>query len=146
MQKEATLRQIEGLSHDHPIIFFDGICGLCDRLVSFLIRRDKKMIFRYAALQDFSGQLVSTHLGLAGQVSTVIGLYQGRYYTKSDVLILISERLGGKWKMIGLVRFVPAMLRNGVYHLVVKYRYQIFGKKTECSIISNEIMLISSIH
>jgi predicted DCC family thiol-disulfide oxidoreductase YuxK len=33
------------------IIFFDGVCSLCNAFIDFLIKRDKKSVLRYAPLQ-----------------------------------------------------------------------------------------------
>ena len=36
----------------HPILLYDGVCGLCNRLNQFVLRRDPAGIFRFASLQS----------------------------------------------------------------------------------------------
>jgi hypothetical protein len=41
---------------EQPVIFFDGICGLCNRTVDFVIARDHSRLFRFAPLQGETAQ------------------------------------------------------------------------------------------
>ena len=36
---------------EHPIVFYDGDCGLCDRFVRWMLRRDRGHHYRFAPLQ-----------------------------------------------------------------------------------------------
>ncbi len=46
----------------HPIILYDGVCGLCNRLNQFILRRDPDAIFRFASLQSpFAERILSRH-------------------------------------------------------------------------------------
>ncbi|MDI1303367.1 MAG: DUF393 domain-containing protein, partial [bacterium] len=46
------------------IILFDGVCNLCDSAVQFIIKHDKKDIFRFVALQSDLGQEIVKHIGI----------------------------------------------------------------------------------
>src|SRR5450432_4251467 len=41
---------------DADIILFDGVCNLCNGLVRFIIKRDKRSRFKFASLQSDIGQ------------------------------------------------------------------------------------------
>ena len=45
-----------GAPIEHPIIFFDGVCGMCNRFVDLMLRADRKAIFRFAPLQGQTAQ------------------------------------------------------------------------------------------
>jgi predicted DCC family thiol-disulfide oxidoreductase YuxK len=78
----------------NPILFYDGQCGLCDRSVRWVMRRDRQRIFRFAPLQ---GQTYR-ELDISGKpqdLSTMVVLDGGRLYTRSDGVLRILRRLGG---------------------------------------------------
>ncbi len=128
-----TREELDKLSYEFPIIFFDGVCGFCSRSLDWIINADKNESLRYCTLQDGLGQSVNKELGMDDNIDTVIGLYNGRYYTESDVTILICDHLGGGYKMISVIlRCIPSFIRNGVYGLIAKYRYNLMGKTHYC--------------
>ncbi len=121
---------------EHPIVFFDGVCGLCNRFVDWLLVRDKNHIFRFAPLQGSTAQSL---LGLTNIVnpSSVILLADGTRTEKAAAVAGILRRLGGSWAAIGtLVAWTPGGLANPVYDLVASRRYQIFGKRAACRLPS----------
>ena len=49
-------------SRSNPIILYDGVCGLCNRLVQFVLKHDSRDYFRFAALQsDFAIRVLGRH-------------------------------------------------------------------------------------
>jgi len=128
-----TKQELYHLSETHPIIFFDGVCGFCSKSLDWIIKADNREVFRYCTLQDEAGQEMRKDVGRAEDMDTVIGLYQGRIFTKTDVTILICDHLGGGYKFLGgILRIIPSPLRNIGYNLIAKYRYNLMGKKEEC--------------
>ena len=68
-----------------PIILFDGVCDLCDRVVQFILARDPGRQFRFAALQSSSAHGLLQRYGVdAGDWSTIVLIAAGIAYTKSD--------------------------------------------------------------
>lgn len=136
MNKQALYQ----LSDSHPIIFFDGVCGFCSASLDWIIKADDKETFRYCTLQDDLGQMMREQTGRAQDMDTVIGLYKGQIYTKTDVTILICDHLGGAYNILGsILKVIPRSLRDVGYNIVAKYRYNIMGKKEECYIPSAAI-------
>ncbi len=119
----------------NPIIFFDGYCGLCNRSVDFLIKRDKKKIFRYAPLQS---DVAKKFLGTLPDISTFILFENGKIYYRSDAAIRAVSRLGGFYKTAFLLRIFPKFLRDAVYNFIAKNRYRWFGKSESCRVPSKE--------
>jgi predicted DCC family thiol-disulfide oxidoreductase YuxK len=118
-----------------PIVFFDGDCGLCDHFVQFMLNHDARGVVRFSALQGKTyRETVFPVLG-PSDLTTVILWDAGNAYTHSDAVLRATQRLGG---LIGvssrMALFVPRAIRNGVYRLVAKNRYRLFGKVDACRI------------
>ncbi len=120
---------------------FDGVCNLCNSSVQFVIKRDKKDLFRYAALQSEVGQkLVNQRHIDTSKVDSIILIEPGvAYYTKSDAALEIAQELGGIWKLTGVFSWIPTSIRNAIYDFVAKNRYKWFGKKDACMIPTPEL-------
>jgi len=114
-----------------PIIFFDGVCGLCNRFVKFVIRCDKKNIFRFAALQDFQEKLPKE---FCGEMNTVIVLSSEKVYlTKSDAVLYVFGFFGLTSKALVMsLQLIPKGFRDWIYDTVARNRYDWFGKQAAC--------------
>lgn len=123
------------------IILFDGVCNLCNNSVQFVIKRDKKNIFRYAALQSEVGQKLTKERGIdTSTVDSIILIEPGvAYYTKSTAALEIGKTFGGGYKVLGLFQWIPETLRNWVYDFVARNRYKWFGKREECMVPTPEL-------
>jgi len=122
-----------------PIIFYDGVCGLCNALVQFLIRRDNRGALRFASLQsDFAAKVLGRHGIDAADLDTVqvVVNYEQpdeRVLNRSDAILRACGELGGSWKILAAVaRIIPRPLRDLVYRFVARNRYQVFGKYETC--------------
>ena len=129
------------IMENKKIILFDGVCNLCNSSVQFVIKRDKKDIFRYAALQSEIGQeLVNQRQIDTSKVDSIILIEPGvAYYTKSDAALEIAQDLGGLWKLTAVFTWIPTSIRNSIYDLVAKNRYKWFGKQDACMIPTPEL-------
>jgi predicted DCC family thiol-disulfide oxidoreductase YuxK len=120
------------------IIFFDGICTLCDFAVTFVIDNDPAQRFRFAALQSTAGQqLLADHPDIVGQ-DTVLLLEAGQVYTRSEAALRIARHLRG-WQWMWAFRIIPRVLRDTVYKFVARNRYRWFGKRDSCRIPTPEL-------
>ncbi|MGE0172518.1 MAG: thiol-disulfide oxidoreductase DCC family protein [Oligoflexales bacterium] len=120
---------------DNPIVFFDGVCGLCDRIVTFLFQRDKSHVLRFAPLQ---GTTAASRLDdkLRKDLDSLVYVHENTVLRKSDAVIEACVQLGGLWKSARYLLVIPQGLRNLCYDLVASNRYQIFGKKEACRLPS----------
>ena len=115
-------------------IYFDGYCGLCDRFVQFVLRRDRAARYRFAPLQGSTArERVPTTLDPETS-PTVILEDGGRFRVRSDAALAILTGLGGAWRLAGLLRIVPRPLRDAVYDLVARHRSRWFGRRAECRV------------
>jgi predicted DCC family thiol-disulfide oxidoreductase YuxK len=129
------------LPPDYSILYFDGICNLCNGLVQFVIRQNPKGTIRFASLQSEKGRYRLEATGLDSEkLSTVIFEKNGRVSTKSDAVLGLLWELGGFWKLSVLGRIIPRFLRNALYDLIARRRYSWFGKGDSCMIPTPELM------
>lgn len=124
-----------------PILFFDGVCNLCNRFVQVVIRNDKKAIFRFASLQSRTGQQVQDLIKeREGRVPDSLVLwYKNEYYIKSDAVLKAAGTLGGFWLFLLPGYLLPRFVRNKIYDFVARNRYRWFGRKDECMIPTEEL-------
>jgi predicted DCC family thiol-disulfide oxidoreductase YuxK len=122
------------------ILLFDGVCNLCTGIVKFIIKRDKKEKFRFAALQSESGQALLKKFDLsATDFDTFILISGDKYYTKSTAGLLVLKELGGLWEVLHVYIVFPESMRDFIYDAVAKTRYHIFGKRDTCIVPTPEI-------
>ena len=122
------------------IILFDGVCNLCNKIVKFIIKRDKKARFKFASLQSEIGKFYLKKFNLPiNKLDTVVYIRYGNPYTRSSAGLYVLKDLGGFWNLFfGLIIF-PTSFRDLFYNLIAKSRYKIWGKKDSCIIPSQEI-------
>ncbi len=120
----------------HPILFFDGVCGLCNRFVDLLLKTDNQDLYRFAPLQ---GETASNKLGRQdGDLQSFLLLDQEKILEQSDAVLLVLRRLGGAWPLIGLLYVFPRPVRDLVYRFVARNRYRWFGKRDVCRLPTPE--------
>ncbi|MBC7641284.1 MAG: DUF393 domain-containing protein [Flavobacterium sp.] len=129
------------LPKNKKIILFDGVCNLCEESVQFIIKYDKKDIFRFVALQSDYGQEILQHIGIQNQnIDSIILYHPGKaYYYKSAAAIEIAKDLGGILHYGTIFRIIPTKLRNLIYDYIAKNRYKWYGKKNNCMIPTKEL-------
>lgn len=118
------------------VLLYDGICGLCNRLVRFVLKRDARAHFRFASLQSpYAGRILRRH-GLDPTDLDTLYLIEepdGLVANRSDAVIFILRKLGGFWTVIALaMRTLPRPLRDWGYSVAACRRYRVFGKYEAC--------------
>ena len=120
------------------IILFDGVCNLCNNFVPFLIKFDKNNIFHFAAMETKAGENIMQEYRVLNDRKSIILIKEGVVLYKSDAIIEIARQITG-WPSILKYGFLfPKFLRDGIYDLIAKNRYYLFGKKETCSIPSEK--------
>jgi len=133
--------EISELPKDKKIILFDGVCNLCDKAVQFIIKHDKKDVFRFVPLQSELGQKILTHVGIdTKHIDSIVMFEPGvAYYYKSAAAVEIARNLGGFLNLATLVRILPTSLVDRWYDQTAKNRYRRYGKKQTCMIPTPEL-------
>ena len=125
-------------AESNPIVLYDGVCGLCNRLNQFLLKRDKHDRFRFASLQgDFAAELLRRHGADAKDLDTVYvvidhGQPTEHLLARSDAILYLVTKLDGIWKLAVAGRVLPKPLRDSIYKIVARNRYRVFGKYESC--------------
>lgn len=112
------------------IVFFDGTCVLCHGFFKWLVKKDQNRLFSFATLQSPTGVEMTKHLKVKVNEETIILLHEGTAFTFSSAVLKIFILLGGFNKILGRLGFIfPKTIRDGVYLIISRYRYKIFGKQ-----------------
>lgn len=125
---------------EKKIILFDGVCNLCNGAITFIIKRDKKDVFRYSPLQSTIGkQLAAKHYIDLDSVDSIILISDNKAVAKSTAALRIAKHLSGGWPLMVVFLVLPAFLRDWVYDFIARNRYKWFGKKDACMIPTPEL-------
>ena len=122
-----------------PIILYDGVCGLCNRLVQFLLKHDRQGRLRYASLQsDFAAKVLQRH-GIDPKDLDTLHVVENydqpseRVLQRSDAVLRAGRELEGIWSSLAsLAKVIPRPLRDLFYRFVARNRYRVFGKYDTC--------------
>lgn len=116
-----------------PIVVFDAECVLCSANAQFILAHDKRRHFRLAAMQGAVGSAIYRRHGIdAADPDTMVVAVGDIVLRNSDAIIAIYSGLGWPWRALAALRIVPRPLRDGVYRLVARNRYRLFGRRDTC--------------
>ncbi len=125
-----------------PILFFDGVCGLCSGVVRWLYRKDKNNVWAFAPLQGAKAQLLLSPSERESLSTLIVRTPSGEHLTRGAAVRYIAETLPGLWGIPWgiriLLRWIPLPLLNLMYRLVAGTRYSVFGKVEYCELIPKE--------
>ena len=134
---------MQNLPPNKKIILFDGVCNLCNSAVQFVIKHDKKDVFRFVALQSDLGREILNYIGIDAKNIDSIVLYEPgvAYYYKSDAALQIARSLDGLFSIGTVFKIIPIGIRNFLYDYIAKNRYKWYGKKESCMIPTPELKI-----
>ena len=123
----------------NPIVLYDGVCGLCNRLVQFVLKNDRNDVFRFASLQSkLAEQILVRHRLRSESLETVYvvldyGLAKERLLSRLQAVVYVLQQLGGPLAYVSaILRVLPAPVQNFLYGLVARNRYRVFGRYETC--------------
>ncbi len=121
------------------IIYFDGVCNLCNSSVQFVLKRDKKKVFRFATLQGNHAKSTFAKFSLPhADLSSIVLLEHNTVYTQSTAALRIAKKLNALWPLLYLFIIIPKPIRDAVYNYIAKNRYKWFGKQESCMLPTKE--------
>jgi predicted DCC family thiol-disulfide oxidoreductase YuxK len=122
------------------IIFFDGVCNLCNGSINFIIDQDPAGRFKFASLQSDLAREMLPPFGVNPEsLESIVFYSKGRLYRKSRAVLEISRRMRGLWPALYVFALIPPFLRNVLYDVIARNRYRWFGKKDACRIPTPEL-------
>ncbi len=128
----------------HQLVLYDGVCGLCNRFVQFLLPRDRHDRLRFASLQSSVGRALLTRHGRDPEALDTVYLVveptteRERLLTRGRAALAILRSLGGGWRALALFRIVPTVVLDALYRFVARNRYRWFGKLDACPLAAPE--------
>lgn len=156
---------LQELSLPPRLVLFDGVCGLCNRSIDFLVRADRRRLLRYAPLQ---GETVSAGVRIRERTSdvastseergndpagppdsgklasfsksleTIVFVDEGEVFVRSRAVFRITRYLPWPYRMLSWFRWLPVRLTDAVYRWIAVRRYELFGKRDVCRIPTPE--------
>ena len=125
---------------NETILLFDGVCNLCNGAVQFIIKRDKKAKFKFAALQSDAGQALLKEFNLPTDAfESFVLIHQNKAYQQSDAALRVAKLLGGFWELFYVFIVFLRIIRDGLYWMVANSRYKLFGRTDSCMIPTPEL-------
>ena len=116
------------------IIFYDGLCAMCNRFIRLLIKLDKKEKFLLASLQGKNGTILKEKFSKELQGIDSVIFYNKKVFTKSSAVINILNELGGAYKLTYIFNFIPTFISDSIYDYIARNRFKWFGKLDKCPI------------
>ena len=120
------------------LVLYDGVCGLCSRLLQFLLTHDRRAVFTFASLQSTVGRtMVDRFGGDPNELASfhVLANYRGKgpqMFSRSSAALFVAGQLGWPWKAAVLARALPTAMLDHVYNAVARNRYRMFGRFDQC--------------
>ena len=122
---------------DH-LVLYDGVCGLCNGLLQFLLTHDRRGVFAFASLQSRTGRTVVEHLG--GEPADLTSFYvlanyqtnRSRTLARSKAALFVAGQLGWPWKAAVIARVLPDAVLDRAYDVIARNRYRVFGRFEQC--------------
>jgi predicted DCC family thiol-disulfide oxidoreductase YuxK len=135
---DDSIAQASSKGQGVHLVLYDGVCGLCDRLLQFLLAVDHRAVFDFASLQSATGKAIVERAG--GHPDDLNSFYvsvnyrtpSARVITKGEAALFVAGELGWPWKLTGLMRALPPGWLDHAYDLVARNRYRIFGRHEQC--------------
>ena len=122
---------------ENNIVYFDGVCNLCNALLHFLMKydSDKNLLFSWSK-SDYA--ILTLPKNVLEYTDTSIIFYRnGNFYKKSEAIFEILKQINSPIKFLSYLSFIPLKYTDYLYDVISKHRYKIFGRKNICTIPSN---------
>lgn len=119
------------------VIFFDGVCSLCNSGVNFVIKNDPKSLFHFAPLSSELFKDISLEKNLP-PLDSVVLYDKGKLFYKSRAVLEVAKRLRRGYPLLYSLIIVPPFIRNFIYDYLASRRYKWFGKLESCRLPTKE--------
>lgn len=130
--------QAPSVAEGAHLVLYDGVCGLCSRLLQFLLTHDHRAVFNFASLQSATGKAIVARWGGNPEELTSFCVLadfrtsEARVFTRSDAALFVAGELGWPWKAMRVARLLPTVLLDRFYDVVARTRYRVFGRYEQC--------------
>jgi predicted DCC family thiol-disulfide oxidoreductase YuxK len=127
------------------LVLYDGVCGLCSRLIQFVVAHDRRAVFVFASLQSAVGRAAVERFG--ADPNTLVSFYvlasyrtdHAQIFSRSSAALFVAGQLGWPWKAALVARVLPTGILDRVYDVVARNRYRVYGRFEQCWIPRPEL-------
>jgi predicted DCC family thiol-disulfide oxidoreductase YuxK len=122
---------------NYDVIYFDGLCNLCDGFISFIIGLNPPKNMKVTSLQ---GEYAAGHLEESHRLNLSSVIYQrkGKILRESTAVLWVLSDLKWYFKPLLIFLILPRFFRDGIYKGIANNRYRLFGKKDTCRLPTPE--------
>lgn len=120
------------------LLLYDGVCALCNRVVAYVLRRDRRRRYRFAALQSPAARPYLERHGIDPNAMDTFVLVLDPDTSAERVLVrgragvrVLSE-MGGIASWVRAAAILPTPVLDWAYNLVARNRYRVFGSFDAC--------------
>lgn len=120
------------------LILYDAVCGLCDRLVRFVLSRDRREVFHFASLQSGLGRSLARQFGCdPDRLDTFYVVLDYRSASpallgRARAALFVVKALGAPWRSLAVLGILPDRILNPAYDLIARHRHGLFGRRQSC--------------
>lgn len=126
-------------TENKDIVLFDGVCGLCNRSVKFLLKKEKSNDLLFSPLQSEFAKNQLNKFNI--HTDSIVYIHNNKAYTKSGAALRLCLRLKYLWPLMAVFLIVPPFIRDFVYDFIAKNRITWFGTAEYCEVMTREIRI-----
>lgn len=134
MKQNSDINQI--LSARQPLLIYDGDCALCNHLIVFFLKREKKQEINFVPLSSETAKALMAYFEIGDGIDSMVLIRHYNAYIKSCAALRLSWYMKFPWPLLSVFLIIPPFLRNRVYDAVAKRRLRWFGLQESCLNIS----------
>ena len=122
------------------VVFYDGVCNLCNSTVQFVLKREKKGSYLFAQIggENYK-KLIKKHPESLG-VDSILFYQDNKLYSKSSAALKILIGLDGVWRLLSVFWLIPLPIRDFIYDRIASNRYTVFGKTDSCTFMNSNTL------
>jgi predicted DCC family thiol-disulfide oxidoreductase YuxK len=131
--------------YPYPVMFYDGVCNMCNGSVQFVLKNDRSHSIRFVSLQSDLALELLRPFGMSNKdMESMLFLHEGKLYTHTEGVMRTAKVMRGVWNVLGSAGLVvPTALRDSLYNILARNRYAWFGKKETCALPTAELRMRS---
>ena len=127
------------MSQQQSIVFFDGVCNLCNGFVQFVLNHEANAEFKFCSLQsDFAANFFKEKQYISSGIDSVIVFENNQFYIESVAAFKIINKLKWPYNAVGIFSVLPKFINNSIYKFIAKHRYKMFGKSNVCWVMNEQ--------
>lgn len=133
----GDLKTASLISKTKEVVIYDSTCGLCSHSLLFVIKRDTKKRFIFAALNSKAAQeLLGESSSMRNMPDSIVLITKKGIFTRSDAVIQIAKKLGVPWSAAIFGYLLPRIFRNWIYDKIARNRHRLGIKIKTCKMMT----------